>query len=184
MVYVQKIQYTFGVMLVVLHIGSAFLSRRSSGPGPTIRPPLFSTTVGKNEIDILMMHDLQAELDTEQLTLCHGLLHASGVRELKDIINLTEEQMMDMGIDTFDMRNILRVKDKLLNTNDGSATTTSCRELSTQRYGAFDRKILSRFEVEETHDFDMQVICSENEVYKGQLFSIEQCEQLNRYDMI
>ena len=182
MVYVQKIQYTFGVMLAVLHIGSAFLGR-SSGP-PTIRAPLFSTTVGKNEmIDILMMHDLQAELDTEHLTLCHGLLHASGVRELKDIINLTEEQMMDMGIDTFDMRNILRVKDKLLNTNDGSATT-SCRELSTQRYGAFDRKILSRFEVEETHDFDMQVICSENEVYKGQLFSIEQCEQLNRYDMI
>ena len=143
---------------------------------------LFSTTVEKNEmIDILMMHDLQAELDTEHLTLCHGLLHASGVRELRDIINLTEEQMMDMGIDTFDMRNILRVKDKLLNTNDGSATTTSCRELSTQRYGAFDRKILSRFEVEETHNFDMQVICSENEVYKGQLFSIEQCEQLNRY---
>ena len=185
MVYVQKIQYTFGVMLVVLHIGSAFLSRRSSGPGPTIRPPLFSTTVGKNEIDILMMHDLQAELDTEQLTLCHGLLHASGVRELKDIINLTEEQMMDMGIDTFDMRNILRVKDKLLlNTNADGSATTSYRELSTQRYGAFDRKILSRFEVEETHDFDMQVICSENEVYKGQLFSIEQCEQLNRYDII
>jgi hypothetical protein len=180
MMYVQKIQYTFGVLLTVLHIGSAFLSRWSSGP-LTIRAPLFSTTVGKNEIDILM-HDLQAELDTEQLTLCHGLLQASGVRELKDIINLTEEQMMDMGIDTFDMRNILRVKDKLLNTNDGSAT--SCRELSTQRYGAFDRKVLSRFEVEETHDFDMQVICSENEVYKGQLFSIEQCEQLNRYDMI
>ena len=182
MMYVQ-IQYTFGVILAVLHIGSAFLSRRSSGPGPTIRAPLFSTTVGKNEIDILIMHDLQAELDTEHLTLCHGLLHASGVRELKDIINLTEEQMMDMGIDTFDMRNILRVKDKLLlNANaDGSATTTSCRELSTQRYGAFDRKVLSRFEVEETHDFDMQVICSENEVYKGQLFSIEQCEQLNRY---
>ena len=184
MMYVQKIEYTFGVMLAVLHIGSAFLSRRSSGP-PTIRAPLFSTTVGKNEIDILMMHDLQAELDTEHLTLCHGLLHASGVRELRDIINRTEEQMMDMGIDTFDMRNILRVKDKLLlNTNADGSATTSYRELSTQRYGAFDRKILSRFEVEETHDFDMQVICSENEVYKGQLFSIEQCEQLNRYDMI
>ena len=174
MIYVQ-IQYTFGVMLAVLHIGSAFLSR-SSRP-PTIRATLFSTTVGKIEIDFL--HNLQAELDTAGLTLCHGLLHASGIRELKDIINLTEEQMMDMGIDTFDMRNILRVKDKLLNKNDGSAS--SYRELSTQRHGAFDRKVLSRFEVEETHDFDMQVICSENEVYKGQLFSIEQCEQLNRY---
>ena len=46
--------------------------------------------------------------------------------------------------------------------------------------GAFDRKVLSRFEVEERQDFDIRTICSENDVYTGQLFSIEQCEQLNR----
>ena len=67
--YVQKIEYTFGVMLAVLHIGSAFLSRRSSGPGPTIRAPLFSTTVGRNEMIDILMHDLQAELDTELFIL-------------------------------------------------------------------------------------------------------------------
>ena len=40
--------------------------------------------------------------------------------------------------------------------------------------------ILSRFEVEERQDFEIRTICTDNDVYTGQLFSIEQCKQLNR----
>ena len=125
-------------------------------------------------------HDLQAELNTKDLNLCHGILHATGVRELKDLIHLTDEQMADMRLDTFDRQNILRVKDKLIYESSIYQVSNAHRELSTQRDGAFDRKVLSRFEVEERHDFSMQTICSDNEVCKGVLFSIEQCRQLNR----
>jgi len=130
------------------------------------------------EVDV---HDLQAELITEDLALCHGILHAAGIRELKDLINLTDEQIADLGLDTFDRQNICLVKDKLNRSSSCVGNDYRQRKLlSTQRDGAFDRRALSRFEVEEKQDFSLQAICSDNEVYKGVLFNVEQCEQLNR----
>jgi len=84
------------------------------------------------EVDI---HDLQAELNAENLNLCHGILHSSGVRELSDIQYLTEEQIVDMGIDAFDKRNIDRVKEKLSKKNSNNDGGKMPRELSTQRDG-------------------------------------------------
>ena len=160
------------VILLILPVSSAFLGQLRRTPNIAIS----STKVDGVEIEV---HDLQSELNTADLNLCHGVLHAAGIREIKDLINLTEEQIADMRLDTFDQRNILRVKDKLNKSSSSYASNTQ-RVLSTQRHGAFDRKVLSRFEVEEKHDFSMQTICSDNEVYKGVLFNVEQCGQLNR----
>ena len=194
--------FTIAVVLLILPvISSAFLCHLSSTT--PIRVALFSTmkqedgeswddytnrwhteytlnygsSADEAEIDV---HDLQAELITEDLALCHGILHAAGIRELKDLINLTEEQIVDLGLDTFDRQNIFRVKDKLNKSSYAPSNYAQCKLLSTRREGAFDRRALSRFEVEEKHDFSMQPICSDNEVYKGVLFNVEQCEQLNR----
>ncbi|KAL7526173.1 hypothetical protein ACHAXR_003092, partial [Thalassiosira sp. AJA248-18] len=170
MMYLHHIQFAFAGVLLTLHTSSAFLGGLNRTPFRAL-----SSTVEEVEIDV---HDLQSELNTEDLSLCHGILHAAGIRELRDLINLTEDQIIEMGIDTLDRRNIIRVQEKL-NMN-GSDASKAPWELSTQRDGAFDRKVLSRFEVEEKQDFAMQAICSDNEVYKGKLFSVEQCEQLNR----
>ena len=162
-------------MMILPDICSAFLCHLGKVP---VRTVLLSTTVYEAEVDV---HDLQAELITEDLALCHGILHAAGIRELKDLINLTDEQIADLGLDTFDRQNICLVKDKLNRSSSCVGNDYRQRKLlSTQRDGAFDRRALSRFEVEEKQDFSLQAICSDNEVYKGVLFNVEQCEQLNR----
>lgn len=140
--------------------------------------PTYAFSIPVEEEDI---HDLQAELNAEGLGLCHGILHSSGVREVTDLIHLTDVQMVSLGIDSFDTRNIHRVKESMTKNHcnvDGENDVV--RELSTVRDGAFDRRALSRFEVEEKHNFDMKTVCSDNEVYTGKLFSVKQCEQLNR----
>mmetsp|Transcript_27482 Transcript_27482/g.42353 ORF Transcript_27482/g.42353 Transcript_27482/m.42353 type:complete len:353 (+) Transcript_27482:38-1096(+) len=165
------LQFILAVSLLIPTTCSAFLG------GHLTRSPFrarLSTSASVEEVDI---HDLQSELNSEGLNLCHGIMHASGVRELSDIQYLTEDQILEMGIDQFDKQNIKRVQERLSN---DSHHLHQLRELSTKRDGAFDRKVLSRFEVEERQDFDIRTICSENDVYTGQLFSIEQCEQLNR----
>lgn len=89
--------------------------------------------------------------------------------------------MVSLGIDSFDTRNINRVKESMTkNHRNVDGENAAVRELSTVRDGAFDRRALSRFEVEEKHNFDMKTVCSNNEVYIGKLFSVKQCEQLNR----
>jgi hypothetical protein len=124
------LQFIFAVLLQILSTGSAFL-------GGHLTKTLFharlsiSTSV-EEEVDI---HDLQAELNTAGLNLCFGILHSSGVRELSDIQYLTEEQIVDMGIDAFDKRNIERVKEKLSKRSNGDAGGKIPRELSTHRDG-------------------------------------------------
>lgn len=205
--YPHRFHFACAVILPLLPTTSAF---QSSFPSPTSRssnaPPINSalvalrstTTTTTTAVEFEVgVHDLAAELNTQDLNLCHGILHSVGVRELKDLIYLTEEQIDHMGIDNFDRRSILRAREKLnalLTTNahgdrnrryhDADRRLLSpaapIRELSTLRDGAFDRKVLSRFEVEERHDFAMEAICAENEVYRGRLFTVEQCEQLGR----
>lgn len=155
---------------------SAFLQGQMQIRVPIKPTYAFPIPVGEEDI-----HDLQAELNAEGLSLCHGILHSSGVREMKDLIHLTDVQMVSLGIDSFDTRNINRVKESMTKNHynvDGENAVV--RELSTVRDGAFDRRALSRFEVEEKHNFDMKTVCSDNEVYTGKLFSVKQCEQLNR----
>lgn len=119
--------------------------------------------------------DLQTELDSVGLGLCHGILHASGVRRLSDITALTESQVTNMGADNFDRRTLLCLMDEL---QDDSSIPLP--KLSTSVDGAFERRIPKRFEATEKQDFSMQVICEENDIFKGRLFTPEQCMQINR----
>ena len=157
-------------------ICSAFLQSQIQIRVPIKPTYAFSISVGEEDV-----HDLQAELNAEGLSLCHGILHSSGVREMRDLIHLTDEQMVSLGIDSFDTRNINRIKESMASNGcNVDRESAVVRELTTVRDGAFDRKILSRFEVEEKHNFDMKTICLDNEIYTGKLFSVKQCEHLNR----
>ena len=120
--------------------------------------------------------DLQIELNSEGLGLCHGILHASGVRRLSDMKSLTDSQITNMGVDSCDRRNLLRVIDSLA---DGSPNTQPAK-LSTTVDGAFDRTIPKRFEETAEQDFCIQVVCEENDIFRGRLFTEEQCMQMNR----
>lgn len=119
--------------------------------------------------------DLQTELNSEGLGLCHGILHASGVRRLSDIKSLTTSQVTEMGVDSCDRRNLFRVIDSL----DRDSPNTQPK-LSTIVDGAFDRTIPKRFEETPEQDFCIQVVCEENDIFRGRLFTEEQCLQMNR----
>jgi len=145
-------------------------------------------------------NQFQVELDKAGLSLCHGILHASGCRRLSDLRKLTPDQIETMGADAFDRPVIHRVmeeqnkimyyQDNYGINNDGSITTTdddvnvnNNHQLSTLVDGAFvnkNRKTLSRFEVATPQDFNFEVICAKNDIFKGRLFTKEQCDQLNR----
>lgn len=136
-----------------------------------------ATATGSSPIPII--NDLQSELNAEGLGLCHGILHASGVRRLSDLKALTPDQITRMGVDNFDSRELVRVMNKLTFRNDGEQQQQQ-RKLSALVDGAFDRPSLGRFDVIPRQDFEMQVICAKNDIFKGRLFTVEQCEQLNR----
>eukprot|EP00956_Cyclotella_meneghiniana_P006193 scaffold8100_cov66-Cyclotella_meneghiniana.AAC.2 len=168
-------------LLIFLSINMTTSSAFLHGQMQIIRVPIKSTSAFSIPVGEEDVHDLQAELNAEGLSLCHGILHSSGVREMTDLIHLTDVQMVSLGIDSFDTRNINRIKESMAkNHRNVDGEIAIVRELNTVRDGAFDRKALSRFEVEEKHNFDMKTICSDNEVYSGKLFSVKQCEHLNR----
>lgn len=124
--------------------------------------------------------DLQSELDAEGLGLCHGILHASGVRRLSDMKGLSPYQIDSMGAGNADDRsNMLRVIDNHA-TPESTATTNDQQDFSTCVDGAFDRKPVSRFEATPQQDFGLEVICEENNVFKGRIFTKEQCLQISR----
>lgn len=160
------------IALIMVTTSSGFLSQIIRIPN-TLH--VFSTSV--NDVDV---HDLQADLIRENLNQCHGILHSSGVRELNDLMYLTDQQICEMRLNQFDRQSIIRIKKSLISNSDGKYDNFQKRDLSTQRFGAFDRKVLSRFDIEEKQDFEMQTISSDNDVYKGTLFSVAQCQQLNR----
>jgi len=142
------------------------------------RSVLHSSVVTSTDASTVpIVHDLQSELNAEGLGLCHGMLHASGVRHLSDLKSLTSDQITRMGFDVFDIRELARVMDKLTLCDAGEHEQ---RELSALVDGAFDRPSIGRFDPLPQQDFEMQVICQQNDIYKGRLFTVEQCEQLNR----
>mmetsp|Transcript_19229 Transcript_19229/g.41678 ORF Transcript_19229/g.41678 Transcript_19229/m.41678 type:complete len:344 (+) Transcript_19229:44-1075(+) len=114
--------------------------------------------------------DLQSELDAQGLGLCHGVLHASGVRCLADLKSLTSEQLESMrlkgAVGTSDYERLLPF------VSTEAHDVNKPNNLSTSVDGAFDRP------PETPHNFDWKVI--ENDIFRGQLFTVEQCEQINR----
>jgi hypothetical protein len=115
------------------------------------------------------------------LSLCHGALHASGCRRLSDLTKLTPNQITTLGPDAFDLQCLHRVIADQKGQGEEHVAAANDVVLSTLVHGAFvNTKNLDRFSVAKTHDFEFQVISSEHDIFKGRLFTLEQCAQLNR----
>ena len=125
--------------------------------------------------------DLQSELEAAGLGVCTGPLHAIGVRCLADLKSLTSAQLESMRLvgaaDPFDYKTLLKFVDTYEGEGD-DVVTTKPNKLSTSIDGAFDRPPRGRFEPETPIDFDFKVI--DDDIFVGQLFTAEQCGQLNR----
>ena len=126
------------------------------------------------------------ELEKAGLSLCHGALHASGCRRLADLRKLTPTQITTMGTDVFDLKCLHRVmaeQNTIMHDQDNGNNDEciAAVDLCTVVNGVFaNTKSLSRFEVATPHDFDFQVISSEHDIFTGRLFTLEQCDVLNR----
>jgi len=123
---------------------------------------------------------LRSDLELVGLGLAHGILHASGVRQLADIQHITDEQLDMMGTDAFDRNIICRIRTKSLKTNGNDDTTHNQPILSTSLTGAFPSEQQQQQPSQLETDFELQVISQEHDIYKGRLFTVEQCQQINR----
>jgi hypothetical protein len=128
---------------------------------------LFAATLAVQE------PDLASELNTEDLGACHGILHASGVRQLSDIKSLTASQIAGLKISSDDRSKLMSVVDKL--ELDSTIEQLPENQLSTLVNGAFWSGVLVP-----QQDFCIEAICAENDIFKGRLFTEEQCLQLSR----
>ena len=122
--------------------------------------------------------NLSEELTARGLGLCHGVLHASGVRHVSDLLHLTEDQMDEMGIDNWDRRVIRQVQKSLKVPKNNN--NRSNPKLSASVDGAFCLPVWERFEEDPTPDHDFAFETLAPGVFKGRIFTIEQCEQLSR----
>jgi hypothetical protein len=170
-------------MNVVLFLQLFFLVEGVSGfiNSPTPLPTTISTALASTATTATV--DLQSELGAVGLGVCAGPLHASGVRCLADLKSLTSAQLESMrlvgALDPFDYKTLLQ----FVNTDedggqDDDVVTKEPNKLSTSVDGAFDRPPRGRFEAETQIDFDFKVI--DDDIFVGQLFTAEQCGQLNR----
>ena len=160
--------------------GSTTVSRHDKERTTTPLIDATTTTTG----GVVQSDQFAADLKGVGLSLCHGILHASGCRRLSDLRMLTPDQITTMGADEFDRPAILRAitnLDEIPASRDNGASLSTSSNLSTQVDGAFDKKIRTRFEeAPPSQDFCLEVICAKNNVFKGKLFTPEQCDQLNR----
>lgn len=120
----------------------------------------------------------QSELDGLDLGGCHGMLHASGIRQISDIKALTSSMMVDMRASDKDRTNLVLVADSL------RGCEIAVPQLSSALHGAFSRRSLafspgSGIQVPKP-DFRMEVVSEEHDVFKGRLFTEEQCLQISR----
>lgn len=164
--------------------------RGGDGPKPTPMTPGLGTSAAQAPVvtsitGVAESDQFVADLKAAGLSLCHGILHASGCRTLGDLAMLDANDLKAMGADAFDHPAILRAVANLDNNGQeegsGYATTRSniCN-ISTQVSGAFDKKKRGRFEEETQQDFFLEAICKDNNIFKGTLFTPEQCNQLMR----
>ena len=90
-----------------------------------------------------------------------------------------------MGADNFDRRKLLGLITKLgAAPAENSETSLPLPNLSTSVRGAFEDQEISKWVDEEgettKQDFALQVICGKNNIYRGRLFTPQQCLQINR----
>lgn len=146
------------------------------GASPTAGPSL---VIGEEEEEVVDL--LLTELNSLDLGSCHGVLHACGLRRLTDAKGLSSFQLDELRFDDVDHNNLLSYVNKGDGGHSLNALPAAAFISTTVDSGAFDRPKRQRFEVDTTQqDFDIQVICAENDIFKGTLFTPEQCMQINR----
>lgn len=121
-------------------------------------------------------HRFRADLDDAGLTKCHGILHASGCRRVSDLGRLTTSQITSMGTDPDDTAIINAMADQSktvpsVGNNAGTNSENSSVKLSTM----VDDGVYIPEKC-----FNFEVVCAKNEIYKGRLFTVDQCNQLKR----
>lgn len=163
--------------------------RRESGPfSSRANPSLLRGTVIDVEGGVLYTDDIaasmkaseahrfRADLNDAGLTKCHGILHASGCRRVSDLGRLTTSQITSMGIDPDDTAiiNAMADQSKTVHAHDNNADTNS--ESSNVKLSTMvdDGVYISE------KSFNFEVICAKNEIFKGRLFTVDQCNQLKR----
>jgi hypothetical protein len=90
-------------------INSAATTTTTATSSTTTAATSTTNTAATSTTTVVLVHDLQKELNKEGLGLCHGLLHAHGIRKLQDLESWTSVQISEMGADSFDRRTLLRV---------------------------------------------------------------------------
>lgn len=151
----------------------------SSSPAPSL---VYGTSVDVLEPDGILTrsHDgyegiaarsaeaNQFRLDLEKVGLssCHGILHAAGCRHLPDVINLAPAQMTSMGLESSHSSIIYCVRDSYSEDRGG---TTSNAEQSLPFHGT---------PLATTKSIEFEAVCAKNDIYKGTLFTPDQCNQL------
>jgi len=152
---------------------SGFASTSTSSPSSVLtrgREALHSTIVGIETSTISDVvareaeaNQFQIDLENEGLSQCLGIFHSVGCRNLADVQQLTASQIAEMGVD-----------DVVLSSSNlpGATPTSNTNKLYTNLNGAFTNDIIQ--------DFQFEAICETNDIYKGRLFTPEQCDEIAR----
>ncbi|KAL7528560.1 hypothetical protein ACHAXR_006743 [Thalassiosira sp. AJA248-18] len=174
--------FAFLVLLRINVLSSGLVNSRTSkcwksyAPRSSLTAPfrLYSTVVDttaqgqSTSARAAEANKFQVELDEADLSSCYGMLHASGCRRLSDLSMLTTDQVITMGADASHSSNIHGVtadQNQIVYDQDNNA------KLSTMIDG-------TPFSANES--FNFEVICAENDIFKGRLFTPDQCNQLKR----
>ena len=123
------------------------------------------TTTSDDEVTIREAEAKQFHRDLERngLGKCLGIFHSVGCRNLADVQRLTASQIDAMG-----------VGGALSSCNIHEFTSSvGTNNISTELdFGVFTNDVV--------HDFQFEAICETNDIYKGRLFTPEQCNVLAR----
>ena len=111
------------------------------------------------------------ELDEAGLSRCHGILHSLGCRSFSDIRHLTPSQVTSMGLDDSDGSIIGDIRD------DNTGHYTNCQSSRVVNHLS---TIIDGLPFATNNEYNFEVICDDNDIFKGQLLSPDQCNQLKR----
>jgi hypothetical protein len=132
------------------------------------------------DVDDKRVNDLHSELTAAGLGLCHGILHASGVRCISDLKMLTPDHIAEIELDSFDRRVILNVIDNLNKISDPASSALMPDNDNGKFITTLDMDAFGLLgETATPQNFAIKALSDEHHVYKGRLFTEEQCRQIN-----
>lgn len=151
---------------------------RKVGPPRTL---LHSTTIGigtyadslaklsTDSIQATEANQFRADLESADLAECHGILHASGCRRLSDVRLLSLDQINDIMGKDVDASQISTVFHNIPGNYQNFGNNNA--QLST---------IIDEIPFAPNVPLNFEVVSAEHDIFKGRLFTPEQCHQLKR----